>query len=81
MKAPKWNLALFKGRKNGISNKISNFIIEIHLKFNFLGWRSGDLIPMEAIMVVIKGYGGHGFAVRQNQDIAMQPATAIQGAS
>lgn len=28
-----------------------------------------------------QGYGGHGFAVRQNQDIAMQPATAIQGAS
>ncbi|KAG5063013.1 hypothetical protein AAZX31_02G128100 [Glycine max] len=28
-----------------------------------------------------QGYGGHGFAVRQNQDIAMQPAAAIQGAS
>ncbi|KAK7319842.1 hypothetical protein RJT34_04570 [Clitoria ternatea] len=28
-----------------------------------------------------QGYGGHGYAVRQNQDIAMQPAAAIQGAS
>ncbi|XP_027345904.1 polyadenylate-binding protein RBP47 [Abrus precatorius] len=28
-----------------------------------------------------QGYGGHGFAARQNQDIAMQPAAAIQGAS
>ncbi|KAK7362663.1 hypothetical protein VNO77_04782 [Canavalia gladiata] len=28
-----------------------------------------------------QGYGGHGFAVRQNQDITMQPAAAIQGAS
>lgn len=28
-----------------------------------------------------QSYGGHGFAVRQNQDIAMQPAAAIQGAS
>ncbi|WVZ23816.1 hypothetical protein V8G54_002360 [Vigna mungo] len=29
-----------------------------------------------------QGYGGHGFAVRQNQDLAMQPAAAaIQGAS
>ncbi|KAL1336985.1 hypothetical protein HN51_031437 [Arachis hypogaea] len=28
-----------------------------------------------------QGYGNHGFAVKQNQDIAVQPATAIQGAS
>ncbi|XP_020211683.1 polyadenylate-binding protein RBP47 isoform X2 [Cajanus cajan] len=28
-----------------------------------------------------QGYGGHGFAARQNQDIAMQPAAAVQGAS
>ncbi|MCH96673.1 polyadenylate-binding protein RBP47-like, partial [Trifolium medium] len=28
------------------------------------------------------GYGGgHGYAARQNQDIAMQPAAAVQGAS
>jgi RNA recognition motif-containing protein len=28
-----------------------------------------------------QGYGSNGFAVRQNQDMAMHPAAAIQGAS
>jgi len=27
------------------------------------------------------GYGANGYAARQNQDIAMQPAAAVQGAS